>query len=105
MGAASFGSGARLDFGDRHLVYLQEDLDDNLLVSSSGRTAIMGGNVGIGTTAPATKLDVAGTFHATGTKNFVQNHPSRGDLSVVHTALEGDEAGTYTRGSARLSGG
>ncbi len=48
---------------------------------------------------------VPGNFSVTGTKNFVQNHPYSDELSIVYTALEGDEAGTYTRGSARLVDG
>ncbi len=50
-------------------------------------------------------LWVAGTFQAVGAENFVQNHPSRPDLSVVYASLEGDEVATYTRGTARLAGG
>lgn len=48
---------------------------------------------------------VQGNLSATGAKPFVQNHPQRPDLSVVYAALEGDEVGTYTRGSARLEEG
>jgi hypothetical protein len=40
-----------------------------------------------------------------GTKSFVQNHPYRDDEVIVYFSLEGDEAGTYTRGSARLVNG
>jgi hypothetical protein len=40
-----------------------------------------------------------------GAKNFVQNHPYDAARIVVYTALEGGEAGTYTRGSARLIDG
>ena len=40
-----------------------------------------------------------------GTKNFVQNHPYDPDKLVLYSALEGDEVGTYTRGSGRLVGG
>jgi hypothetical protein len=40
-----------------------------------------------------------------GTKSFVQNHPDDPNAVIAYTALEGDEAGTYTRGSARLVGG
>jgi hypothetical protein len=50
-------------------------------------------------------LTVGGDFIANGAKSFVQNHPYRDDLSVVYAALEGDEAGTYTRGTARLVNG
>ena len=48
---------------------------------------------------------VPGNLQVSGVKNFVQNHPERDDLSIVYTALEGDEAGTYTRGSGQLVGG
>jgi hypothetical protein len=40
-----------------------------------------------------------------GSKNFVQNHPYEEDKVVVYSSLEGDEVGTYTRGTARLEGG
>ena len=40
-----------------------------------------------------------------GAKNFVQNHPYDPDAEIVYTALEGDEVGTYTRGSAILEHG
>jgi hypothetical protein len=37
--------------------------------------------------------------------SFVQNHPDDPDQVIVYTAPEGDETGTYTRGSSRLTGG
>jgi len=40
-----------------------------------------------------------------GVKNFVQNHPHDAARVIVYAAQEGDEVGTYTRGTARLSGG
>jgi len=40
-----------------------------------------------------------------GTKNFVQNHPDDRTKVIVYSALEGDETGTYTRGSGRLVNG
>lgn len=40
-----------------------------------------------------------------GSVSFVQNHPHQSDLTVTYNAPEGDEVATYTRGSARLSGG
>jgi hypothetical protein len=46
-----------------------------------------------------------GEVKAAGGVGFVQNHPYRGDLSVVYAAPAGDEAATYTRGSARLVDG
>jgi hypothetical protein len=50
-------------------------------------------------------LHVSGDLSATGAKPFVQNHPYDSGLSVAYVALEGDEAGTYTRGSGRLIDG
>jgi hypothetical protein len=40
-----------------------------------------------------------------GSKNFVQSHPLHDDRAIVYAALEGDEVGTYTRGSATLRNG
>jgi len=48
---------------------------------------------------------VLGDLGATGAKPFVQNHPYDSRLSIFYVALEGDEAGTYTRGSGRLVNG
>lgn len=63
IGPGSYGSGARVNFGDGDYVYLKEDVDDKLTIFASGRSAIMGGAVGIGTTAPiaGSKLDVEST--------------------------------------------
>jgi hypothetical protein len=40
-----------------------------------------------------------------GGKNFVQNHPHDKNKVIRYTSLEGDEVGTYTRGSGRLVDG
>ncbi len=40
-----------------------------------------------------------------GTKAFRQNHPYDRNRVIVYNALEGNEAGTYTRGSAQLVNG
>ncbi len=39
-----------------------------------------------------------------GSKNFVQNHPDDPTRTIAYACVEGDEVGTYTRGSARLVG-
>ncbi len=65
IGPGSYGSNAQLNFGDLNNVSINEDYDDHLLISSLLGTAITGGNVGIGTTAPGQKLSVAGTIQTT----------------------------------------
>jgi hypothetical protein len=40
-----------------------------------------------------------------GSVSFVQNHPEDNTKVIVYTAVEGDEAATYTRGTARLVAG
>ncbi len=49
--------------------------------------------------------DGGASFSGNGTKGFVQNHPRDTARVIVYTAQEGDEVGTYTRGTARLVGG
>jgi hypothetical protein len=46
-----------------------------------------------------------GDIYASGTKSFVQEHPTRSDQVIVYAALEGGEAGTYYRGTAQLTEG
>jgi hypothetical protein len=44
-------------------------------------------------------------IYSNGTKNFVQEHPTRSDQVIIYAALEGGEAGTYCRGTAQLANG
>lgn len=46
-----------------------------------------------------------GDFGGTGAKYFVEPHPYRADKVIKYVALEGPEAGTYFRGTARTKGG
>jgi environmental stress-induced protein Ves len=66
IGPGSFGSTARLNLGDGNYVYIEEDADDYLTIYGSNRTAIMGGNVGIGTTTPSAKLHVSSDVRSDG---------------------------------------
>ncbi len=50
-------------------------------------------------------VQVNGNFSATGTKNFVQAHPTDPSREIVYVALEGGEAGTYVRGTGQLVNG
>ena len=89
IGPGIYGSTAKLTFGDGNYVYLSEDSDDHLTISAASRTAIMGGNVGIGTTTPTQKLTVAGTIQSTvGGVQFPDN--------TIQTTAATSNAGTNT---------
>jgi hypothetical protein len=80
-GATAYG--ARLNFGDSEYVYIEEDGNNDLYIYANDRTAIMGGNVGIGDTNPLTKLyvdgDVAFGDHSTLTMDIDD------EVTVTHT--------------------
>jgi hypothetical protein len=46
-----------------------------------------------------------GKLEVSGSKNFVQPHPTDSSKEVVFTCLEGNESGTYFRGTSELSRG
>jgi hypothetical protein len=47
----------------------------------------------------------SGNFAATGTKSFVQPHPADAGKELRFVCLEGNESGTYFRGSGRVENG
>ena len=55
------------------------------------------GNVGIGTTTPAYKLEVSGSFAAL-SKSFVINHPTKSGMKLQHGVVEGPEHTIFVRG-------
>jgi hypothetical protein len=65
IGPNVLGSGGRINFGNANHVYLQEDNNDMLRIQSL-RTALMGGDVGIGTLSPDQKLHVDGSVRSDG---------------------------------------
>ncbi|MGH8014581.1 MAG: hypothetical protein ACREBV_00120 [Candidatus Zixiibacteriota bacterium] len=50
-------------------------------------------------------LTVTGSLLVMGPKAFVQEHPVDATKEIVYVALEGNESGTYTRGSSHLKNG
>ncbi len=82
--------------------------------STSGRgvsghaTAASGTTYGVrGQTSSATGYGVysSGSFGGTGAKYFLQPHPADPSRAIRFVCLEGNEAGTYFRGSSRIEGG
>ena len=62
------------------------------------------GNVGIGTTTPAYKLEVNGSFAAT-TKSFVINHPTKPGMKLCYGSLESPYHGIRLTGEATINNG
>ncbi len=62
------------------------------------------GNVGIGTTAPAYKLEVSGSFAAT-TKSFIIEHPTKAGKKLIYGSLESPYHGIRLTGRDTLVNG
>jgi hypothetical protein len=88
------GYGARINFGDGDFAYIEEDLDDKLYIHASQRTAIMGGNVGIGTTNPGEKLEVVGNVKVKGDVTLTKSGGVGGGELVLSTSVY-NEPGRY----------
>ncbi len=101
IGPEQLGAGARLNFGDSDFVYIEEDEDDRLTIFADERTALMGGNVGIGTLNPSARLDVLGTTELNGDVTINSNLTVDTDALFVKGATGNVGIGT-TSPSARL---
>jgi hypothetical protein len=78
------------------------------LTTGASGTGVSGSATdGVGVRGTGTTYGVycAGNFAATGSKAFVQPHPSDPTKEIHFACLEGNESGTYFRGKIRLSGG
>src|SRR5207253_5044960 len=58
-----------------------------------------------GGTTPPYGVYSQGAFAATGTKNFVEPHPTDASKVIRYVSLEGPEAGTYFRGRGKFQNG
>jgi hypothetical protein len=70
---------------------------------SGGGYGVYGSNQPGNTSAYA--VFAAGRFGASGTKAFIQPHPDDASRAIQFICLEGNESGTYFRGTTRLANG
>jgi hypothetical protein len=75
---------------------------------SSGRTtqsSVLAGVFGVTTSPNGYGIFSSGELGASGTKSFHNPHPTDPSLEIRFICLEGNESGTYFRGTARLVNG
>jgi len=51
------------------------------------------------------RVTIRGDLYVSGRKNFVHDHPTDKTKKIIYVSLEGPEAGTYIRGTAKLVDG
>src|SRR3989338_6361072 len=90
----SVGDNRKLYFGDGSGVWLGEDADEGLQIYTNYRTAIMGGNVGIGTTSPWAKLHVWSSSSGEGLLSEVTYSTARA-IYGKHNTASGIGYGVY----------
>lgn len=71
----------------------------NLFSHQSTNLTLVGGS------GPGRGVSIDGNLRVSGTKSFVQDDPASPQKEIVFYSLEGPEAGTYARGTARLAQG
>ncbi len=80
---------------------------DGLAVGTLGNTPLILGTNGVNRLqiAGGGAVTVSGAFTVTGAKNFAMVDPADSRKAIYFAALEGPEAGTYIRGTAKTSNG
>jgi hypothetical protein len=100
-------SGSLFSVNDVSGLPLLEVFSNNRIVAGkygSNALVISGSSVGIGTTTPAYKLQVNGSFGAT-TKSFVIDHPTKEGKKLVYGSLESPYHGIRLTGRNMLIDG
>jgi hypothetical protein len=80
-----------------------------VLLGITGESEVALGHLGVSfgtdSSGPPWAVFGSGNIGATGTKHFVEPHPTDPSLVIKYTSLEGGEAGTYFRGKGKFAGG
>ncbi len=104
FGLEAFGAGVGASFSNHNLSGAMQASDgDRGLTAAGNETGGHFEDLDDGTWSGV--AEGAASITGNGAKSFVQNHPYDNTRVIVYTAQEGDEVGTYTRGTARLAGG
>src|SRR6266566_3069354 len=114
-GAGNQGTGVQGSSPSGTGVYGQSESGIGVIGLSNSSAGVSGlSNTGVGVEGSSKSglagrffgdVEVQGNLSATGTKPFVQAHPTDPTREIVYIALEGGEAGTYLRGSGQLQSG
>lgn len=104
IGIQAYGKDYAAKFWDKDYTSSVTIASDNLAMEGEGADGarIQESDTGVWTYIAHDGYKVTSTGANSG---FVQNHPYEQDKVIVYTAVEGNEVGTYTRGTARLVGG
>lgn len=112
FGTAGSGTGVYGSSSGSVGVYGTSNGDDGVRGTSiaSGKSGVSGmSNTGNGVygvaPAPGFAVYAQGNFGASGTKSFVEPHPTDPSKEIRYASLEGREVGTYFRGSGHLVDG
>lgn len=112
QGPGSFQTNSGIRFQDDFFdVSIRNDVDGGLAINSAAtsRIALSGGNVGIGTTSPGSKLRVEGNISGVSIdallKLFKIDHPmDPANKYLVHSCIESNEMVNMYRGNITLNG-
>jgi hypothetical protein len=97
FGVALGGKSELFSTGSTGLLIGTLEADDLILGTNNVNRLQINGSTGA--------VTVAGNFTVTGVKNFAMPDPANSGRAIYYASLEGPEAGTYFRGTAKLNQG
>ena len=108
-------NGVEIDYASVDGMYIRDVGNYGVFVDDSNWGVVSNGRVGGGYFFESTNSFAAYVAYrsgginygilSSGTKSFIQEHPTEPNQAIIYAALEGGEAGTYYRGTAQLKNG